>query len=1041
MSNQKSRKVRMGSSRRSLHKSAIWPPDETQKKLQTQTDSDCMVKENTDSLQLNYSEHGNKLDSKHETSKDGANEFTRELSGNRALTQMGMLPIEACHEMEPQMSKLVNDNRTQVSQGSGGEFNPRLESSFYSHLPNQPVTDDQFNHPKPLSDSIIHKGEHGSDIAEENTNQLPVSISMKTIIESRDDIFQAFKGISDDVQGSIVKAHEVKDGVNTLTQSETPIQSIMCPLLQEETEQEQITNAQCAPESYTTGNSGIFVKSQPLLTIQNNTTPVQDNLKIIKSDNLNEPEPNITENSCSQVYESEGQVSNLWELIEDPVIGAVQSEYSSTSAGDNDHILLIERSENISLNNGTLGKQPIEDEPENNSGEVFREKNNLDSTIEFIDECNNDNIPASTDLNPGSEEVMPTSRDFTPSESDIIDCLLVECCPSTNMTDVNPLATFSEQCSTSGEDQCKSKEMNALTLLQLHKDIAHVGACTSTGLTQTEGITMDLNEIYLENENKSTLEMQEEERDFQPNSENMTAEKDVYFKLTEVASNVSNINREQDGDLDHKSSRKISSTHRTYNMEKREGVDHKGQMVESDLKNKSSETMLKVEMKCNSELLERRRLALFTDNGSDCLLSIPTQSVATQERDGEDITDIEPKEKNTGETIICLPPESSLDEDDGEEEESEQNNTIPVLKTLNERKKEFSEKMSHQYNEDYLCKPAPQEPDPQEKDYNKPPGADVPMLVQMSFSKEITPSSEEINSSVLFVPVSDIKNNDNNMDTVCQHPPADVSNLEQSSPENQWSLPNIKDDDKHRVRLKRRKMGSSRWTKGTATVSKKVSKEPNATQDQEMEKHVVKSDKISDDDPKNLNSKDNKERDNKVVTFDNKPSHIVSVSHQSMSENTSATQDIERRKLNSSHITFRMIPIQNKIQEIQVDSEVSADGKLFKDELKNQKTKDNDTKQNGEKSSETQQYPPVDTLIRNSESEENQVTGGKQVDLTFPSKLSKYLDFEGRKRKMGSHRRSRGKHYHKDPPESNDHRAISFEDQPTPTESQRQVGS
>ncbi|KAK0154978.1 Ras-related protein Rab-44 [Merluccius polli] len=1140
MSNQRSRKVKMGSSRRRLDKTATLAPDAPK----TQTDSDYMTMEHTDSVQLNYSEHGNQLGSKHrnprqhdfkeaisetlhETSKDVANtsekfrssfiqptstveievhanqsrsvskktsepekedmygnnrtenlgmrvsnvftgEQCKELSENRAVTQMRMLPDKSCQEIKPQMSKPANDNRTQeVSQGSGDEWHP------IPHLPKQPFADDIPICSKSLSDSIIHKGEHGSDIRKENTNDLAVSISLGTITESQDYIFQS-EGVCDDMQSSTKKEHEVEDNVNPLLKHSSPIQSIVCPLLidahnqeeSQEAEQDQITNNPRIPESHdTAGNSVIIVERQPLLTIQdtfnpgnNQETIVQGHLEITKCDHkfdLGEPEHNITENTWRQVCESEGQASkDPWELIEDPAqqmgevtplnIGALQLEYSSASAEDENDHTLTGRSENICLNDGTFGnltKQPIKDEklmePENNDcGDLCREKiSNLDSTKEFKDGCNNDsNI---TEFNPQSEKAMPTSSIFTLSVSESIDRSLVEGCLSTNMTD--SLATVSQHCPPFGEDQCKSKEINAPTSSKLQDNIAHVGAQTSTGLTQTEGITtMGLNEVYLENEDKNTVELQEV-TDFQQNNKDtavdcLRLEKDVCFKLTEVASNVSNINQEHDADLVKKSSRKkIGSTHRTYNWGKKGGVDHTREIVESDLSaelnmtSKSFEVELKVEMKGYSELLERGRLATFKDKGADCLFSIPPQS-EIKERDSEAITDKEPNEKNTGENTNHPPTGSSLDDkDDRKEEESGEKCQIvekmEVIKSLPER---------NNHEEDF-CKAAT---DPHEKDYNRLPGADVSMLVQKSFSKEITPHSEDINSSILFVPVSDIGDNHDNMDTAGQHPPADLPNLDQiSGPEYQWSLPNIKDDDKHILR--RRKMGSSRWTKGTASGSK----EANATQDQDMEKHSVKSEKISEEETKKQNSKDNEEGVEKVVTDDNEPSQIGDGAHRSISENISATQDIERMKLGSTHMTFRMTPIQKNIQEKpEVDSEVSDDGKIFKDELKIKQNQDNDTEQNGERSSETRRYPSVDTLIRNSE--KKKTTDGKRVDSTLsslPSELSKYLNLEGRRRKMGSHRKSRGQHYHEDPPDSKDHRALSFGDHPTATESQRQI--
>ena len=1417
MSNQRSRKVKMGSSRRRLDKTATLAPDAPK----TQTDSDYMTMEHTDSAQLNYSEHGNQLGSKrrnprqhdfkeaisetlHETSKDIANtseqfrssfiqptstveievhanqsqsvskknsepekedmygndrtenlgmsvsnvlsgEQCKELSENTAVTQMGMLRDKSCHEIKPQMSKPANDNRTQeVSQGSGNEWHP------IPPLPKQPFADDIPICSKSLSDSIIHKGEHGSDIRKENTNHLAVSISLGTITECQDYIFQS-EGVCDDMQSSTKKEHEVEDNVNSLLKHSSPIQSIVCPLLidthnqeesQQEAEQEQITNNPCIPESHdTAGNSVIIVERQPLLTIQdtfnpgnNQETIVQGHLEITKRDHkfdLGEPEHNITENTWRHVCESEGQASkDPWELIEDPAqqmgevtplnIGALQLEYSSASAEDeNDHTLLTGRSENICLNDGTFGnltKQPIKDEklmePENNDCEdLCREKiSNLDSTKEFKDGCNNDsNI---TEFNPQSEKAMPTSSIFTLSVSESIDRSLVEGCLSTNMTD--SLATVSQHCPSFGEDQCKSKEMNAPTSSKLQDNIAHGGAQTSTGLTQTEGITtMGLNEVYLENENKNNVELQEV-TDFQQNNKDTAVdcsrlEKDVCFKLTEVASNVSNINQEHDADLVKKSPRKkIGSTHRTYNRGKKGGVDHTREIVESDFSAELNMTSksFEVEMKGYSELLERGRLATFKDKGADCLFSIPPQS-EIKERDSEAITDKEPNEKNTGENTIHPPTGSSLgDKDDRKEEESgekcqivekmevikslpERNNheedfckaatdphekdrlpgadvsmlvqksfskdfwgtkdinssilSVPVsdirdnhdnmdtagqhlpnldqisgpeyqwslpnikdddkhilrrrkmgssrwtkgtasgskeanatqdqdmekhsvksekisetkkpnskdneegvekvvtddnkpsqigdgahrsisenisatqdiermklgsthmtfrmtqensqekpevdsevsddgkifkdelkikqnqdndteqngerssemtihpptgssLGDKDDRKEEESgekcqivEKMEvikslperNNHEEDF-CKAAT---DPHEKDYNRLPGADDSMLVQKSFSKDFW-GTKDINSSILSVPVSDIRDNHDNMDTAGQHPPADLPNLDQiSGPEYQWSLPNIKDDDKHILR--RRKMGSSRWTKGTASGSK----EANATQDQDMEKHSVKSEKISE--TKKQNSKDNEEGVEKVVTDDNKPSQIGDGAHRSISENISATQDIERMKLGSTHMTFRMTQ-ENSQEKPEVDSEVSDDGKIFKDELKIKQNQDNDTEQNGERSSEMRRYPSVDTLIRNSESEKKQTTDGKRVDSTLsslPSELSKHLNLEVRRRKMGSHRKSRGQHYIEDLPDSKDHRSLSFGDHPTATESQRQVRS
>ncbi|KAJ3601864.1 hypothetical protein NHX12_029626 [Muraenolepis orangiensis] len=173
-------------------------------------------------------------------------------------------------------------------------------------------------------------------------------------------------------------------------------------------------------------------------------------------------------------------------------------------------------------------------------------------------------------------------------------------------------------------------------------------------------------------------------------------------------------------------------------------------------------------------------------------------------------------------------------------------------------------------------------------------------------------------------------------------------------------------------------MGSSRWS--ASLGSKKVL-----------------------EDPKENNLKDNKEGAGKIVTDDNEPSSLGGDAHRSMTENLSATQNIEKRKPGSTYVPFRMTPIQENIQEKQdVDSEVLEDGKIFRDELK---IKDKDTEQNEERSPETQQYSSVVTLIRNSESEENQATcgetGGADMSLSGrPSELSKNEHFEDTSKKF-----------------------------------------
>ncbi|KAJ3601863.1 hypothetical protein NHX12_029625 [Muraenolepis orangiensis] len=274
----------------------------------------------------------------------------------------------------------------------------------------------------------------------------------------------------------------------------------------------------------------------------------------------------------------------------------------------------------------------------------------------------------------------------------------------------------------------------------------------------------------------------------------------------------------------------MGSTRKTNNRRGRGGEDHTGETTEPDLSpglnltSTSFEAELKVEMKCNLELQEEGRPATLTNKGADCLGLTPPQSVEIKQRDSEDITDKEPKE------IIHPPPEGShANEDHRKEEESEEHSEenidgieIAGLKTGPEiHDQEISEEItSQQHHGEDLCKAAT---DPQEKDYNRPPGTDDHMLAQKSFSKEITPHGEDTNSSSLLVLASDIRDSDDNVDTRGQHPPADLSSSDQiSAPEDQWSLPNIKDDDKHISR--RRKMGSSRGT--AASGSKKLVMKP-----------------------------------------------------------------------------------------------------------------------------------------------------------------------------------------------------------------------
>ncbi|CAL8256216.1 unnamed protein product [Arctogadus glacialis] len=709
---------------------------------------------------------------------------------------------------------------------------------------------------------------------------------------------------------------------------------------------------------------------------------------------LSELEHNVKEKTCSQEFEPEGHVNNKsLELIEDtareegeghPIkVGALQSEYSSASADDEYDLTFPTRSGTISFNDGSVDnptKLPITELMEPEKNQSANEKNvTLDSKKELKHGYNNDsNI--TTEFNPQSDDVEHISSNVTLSDSHSIDDLAVESCLSTNMREIHPLATVPQHVPSSGEDQCYSVEMFAPTSSQLQDDGEQVGAQTSTRLSHSLGITeLGLNKSYLENENP--VEMPEVENDLPQNSDG-TAEdasglnNDV--KQTEVASN-----QEQDRDLDTKSSmkkRRMGSSRRIGNQGKGGGGDHSGEIVESDFStdlnktNKYFETELKVEMKCDSESLEGGTLGTSTDK-VDCLLLIAPQS-EIKERGTEEIIERARKEIYTGGNIH-LPPVISYPDVDKRKED------------------EIVEKMSHPYHEEDPCRPAS---DPQDKDI-RPPGVDVLMLVQNSLSKENAPHSLDINSSILFAPVSDIRENDDKMDTAGQHQTALSSNVDHISGHgNHGSLRNVKDDDNHILR--RRKMGSSRWTKGSATGSQEGSKKAHTTEDKEIKKDAVLSETIS-------------EGPEKVVTAEEEPNQIGSDTHQSMSE----APKIVRRKLGSNNMTGRMTPIQeNSKEKKEVESEVSEDRKIFKDELRLKVNKDNETEQSGERSFETDVKPVTTTLS------------------ALPIELSNDLHVEGRRRKLGSQRKSRGQHRHDYPPESKDHGALIFGDHLPPTE-------
>ena len=127
--------------------------------------------------------------------------------------------------------------------------------------------------------------------------------------------------------------------------------------------------------------------------------------------------------------------------------------------------------------------------------------------------------------------------------------------------------------------------------------------------------------------------------------------------------------------------------------------------------------------------------------------------------------------------------------------------------------------------------------------------------------------------------------------------------------------------------------------------------------------------------------------------------------------------NLVRRKLGSDTMTNRMTPIRENSKEKQDDSELSEDREIFKDELKMKVNKDNETEQNAEISSETG-VKPVNTIL---------------------SALPINAHVEGRRRKLGSQRTSRGQHHHDYPLESKDHGALG--DHLQPTEPLRQVWS
>ena len=1160
MSNQSSRKVRMGSSRRRLDRTSLLEHDVS---AETQTDPSSMTVD-TDSVNPNDSEHGNQLDFKvpiseslHETSEDLEYEsgkcgslldppttFEIEAHANQSQSvspkpstpqkedmvgndrtenvdmsrsEMGMSPDESCQKTKQTMSKPGDDNMAPEVAQRSGDFS-------ISSSPRPPLTDEPSNSPQQLSDSTIHK-EQEREFRKEDSNDLSVSFSPGTTAESQEYLIQVNSdgtavdgsGLDKDVKQTEVSFTQQQDGdsdkkssrkkrrmgssrrlgnqgeggdqsggivesdfsadLNKTNESfETELKVEMkcdsesleggtstdkadCLLLIspqseiKETVSEDIIDG-ARKEIYTGGNinvssdislgdvddrkedeseeKGEIVEQMEVIQIPLSQTMAEKSNQEISEQmlrpydeeelcrtaepqgndtrppgavfDLSEPEHDVEEKTCSQLCEPEGQANNNpWELIEDTAgeegeghplnVGALQSEHSSASAQEENDPTFLTRSGNISFDDVTVDnstKQPIAEsiEPENN--QIGSEKTvTLDSTIELKDRCNNDsNI--TTEVNPQSEDVEPTSSSVTLSDSHSVDDSPVESCLSTDMTEINPSATL-PQVHSPGEDQINSVEIIPSSSSQLQDDSKQVGAQMSTGLFHSLGITeVGLNKSSLENEN-NPVEMPEVKNDF-PQSSDGTAvdgsglDKDV--KQTEVS-----FTQQQDGDSDKKSSRKkrrMGSSRRLGNQG--EGGDQSGGIVESDFSadlnktNESFETELKVEMKCDSESLEG---GTSTDK-ADCLLLISPQS-EIKETVSEDIIDGARKEIYTGGNINVSSDISLGDVDDRKEDESEEKGEIvekmeviqiPLSQTMAEgSNQEISEQMLHPYDEEEPCRTA----EPQGND-TRPPGVDFPMRVQNSLSKENTPHSLDINSSTLFAPVSDIRDNDDEMDTAGQHPTAHSSHLGQLSGQgNQGSLLRVKDDDKHILR--RRKMGSSRWTKGSATGSHKGSKEAPTTEDQEREKDAVLSENISEVPQKQIR-KENEGAAEKVATNEEEPKQTAGETHRSTTE-------------------------ENTREKQQVDSEVSEDKKIFTMKVNN----DEETEQNGERSSEAG-VKPVNTAL---------------------SALPIALHVEGRRRKLGSQRKSRGQHYHDYPPKSPDHGARTFGDHPQPAEPLRQV--
>ncbi|KAM4613624.1 uncharacterized protein rab44 isoform 2-T2 [Polymixia lowei] len=260
-------------------------------------------------------------------------------------------------------------------------------------------------------------------------------------------------------------------------------------------------------------------------------------------------------------------------------------------------------------------------------------------------------------------------------------------------------------------------------------------------------------------------------------------------------------------------------------------------------------------------------------------------------------------------------------------------------------------------------------------------------------------------------------------------------------------LPNNDDDinTDPSVTMKRRKMGSSRRITSRAPKVEKRSDEVKVVQDQEITKdEVLKSEETSGVHEVELDvgtSKDSggagKGDENALIDM-REPKKISGGTHNTKSEIKNTSQDSHsedrRTQLGSTHVDPRITPREENLYDKQeVDNEVSD----------TEKNVGHESVSAIEKNEPQLQVKLIDGAHLKSSaahqshfgSEENPVTEGEQADTEHhltPSHLSSKSDTfaerdldldmkpEGRRRKLGSNRKTRGHQHHKDPIESED---------------------